>query len=52
MTDAFIIAGRRTPVAVRNGAFRELEAWELAAPVVEAALDDAGLRPDQVDEVI
>ena len=52
MTDAFIIAGRRTPVAVRNGAFRELEAWELAAPAVEAVLDDAGLRPDQVDEVI
>ena len=52
MTDAFIIAGRRTPVAVRNGAFRELEAWELAAPAVEAVLDDAGLRLDQVDEVI
>ena len=52
MTEAFIIAGRRTPVAVRNGAFREYEAWELAAPVIQAALNDAGVQAEHVDEVI
>ncbi|MEE2689074.1 MAG: thiolase family protein [Pseudomonadota bacterium] len=50
--NAVILAGRRTPVAVRNGAYRDLEVWELAAPVVQAVLGDAGLRPDQVNEVI
>jgi acetyl-CoA C-acetyltransferase len=49
---AFIIAARRTAVAPRDGAFRALEAHELAAPVIRAVLADAGIAPEQVDDVI
>ncbi len=43
MSRAFIIAARRTAVAPRRGAFAKLEAWQLAAPVLQACLADAGL---------
>ncbi len=49
---AFLIAARRTAVMPRGGAFRALETHALAAPVIRACLADAGLHPDQVDEVI
>jgi acetyl-CoA C-acetyltransferase len=49
---AFIIAARRTAVMPRGGAFGRLEIHALAAPVILACLADAGLAPDQVDEVI
>ena len=49
---AFIAAARRTAVVPREGAFRAVEAHDLAAPVIRAVLDDAGLAADQVDEVI
>jgi acetyl-CoA C-acetyltransferase len=52
MSRAFIIAARRTAVAPRRGAFTKLEAWQLAAPVLQACLADAGLGADEVDEVI
>lgn len=52
MTAAFLIAARRTPVVPRNGAFSELEAHELAAPVFQALLDDAGIESTLVDSVI
>ena len=50
--NAFIVAARRTAVAPRNGAFRVAEAHDLAAPVIRAVLDDAGIELGQVDDVI
>jgi len=47
-----ILAARRTPVAPRGGAFVALQPHELAAPVICAALADAGLPPEAVGEVI
>ncbi|MCJ8143655.1 thiolase family protein [Ancylobacter sp. A5.8] len=53
MGAAFVIAARRTAVAPRRGAFREVEAHDLAAPVLRACLADAGLSPRApVDQVI
>ena len=52
MTAAHILAGRRTAVAVRNGAFAKVEVADLGAAVIHRALEDAGLRGDQVNEVI
>ena len=52
MSAAYIIAGRRTAVALRNGAFAEIEPADLGAAVICCALEDANLRVDQVDEVI
>ncbi|MBS3979140.1 MAG: thiolase family protein [Rhodobacteraceae bacterium] len=49
---ARLIAARRTAVVPRNGAFARLSLEELAAPVLQACLADAGLGPSQVDEVI
>ncbi|CAA0087388.1 putative acetyl-CoA acyltransferase [Starkeya nomas] len=52
MSRAFLLAARRTAVAPRGGAFREVEAHDLAAPVLHACLADAGLAPEAVDHVI
>lgn len=52
MSDPIIVAARRSAVIPRGGAFRALQIHELAAPVIAALLDDAGIAPDQVDEVI
>lgn len=49
---ARIIAARRTAVVPQGGAFRRLRIEDLAAPVVQAVLADAGLHPGDVDEVI
>ena len=52
MTRSVILAGRRSPVVPRNGAFADLQPHQLAAPVISQALQDAGIAPDQVDELI
>jgi len=49
---ARLIAARRTAVVPRGGAFARLRIEDLAAPVLIACLTDAGIAPDQVDEVI
>jgi acetyl-CoA C-acetyltransferase len=49
---ARLIAARRTAVVPRGGAFARLSIEELAAPVLLACLADAGIGPEQVDEVI
>ena len=52
MNAAYIIAARRTSVAPRGGAFRAVEAHDLAAPVLRACLDDAGVAPHEVEHVL
>ncbi|QFR34824.1 beta-ketoacyl synthase N-terminal-like domain-containing protein [Ancylobacter sp. TS-1] len=52
MSAAFIVSARRTAVAPRGGAFRAVEAHDLAAPVLRAVLDDAGRAPHEVEHVI
>jgi len=52
MTDACLIAARRTAVAPRNGAFRAVEADELGAAVINALLADCRIERDAIDEVI
>lgn len=49
---AVIVAARRTAVCPRGGALSAWQADELAAPVLEALLQDAELQADQVDHVI
>lgn len=50
--NALMIAACRSPVAPRDGALAELDIHELGAPVVKAALANASLAADQVDELI
>ena len=49
---AVILSARRSAVCPRGGAFAALRIEDLGAPVLRAALADAGIAPDAVDEVI
>lgn len=52
MTDAYVIAARRSPVCPGNGALAAFDFDALAAPVIRAALSDAGIAPEEVDELV
>jgi acetyl-CoA C-acetyltransferase len=47
-----IISGCRTPIGTFGGAFKDVSAVALATVAVREAVRRAGVRPDQVDEVI
>lgn len=47
-----LLAARRSAILPRNQAFAALEPHQLAAPVLNAVLGDAGICPDQVGELI
>ncbi|OCA91000.1 acetyl-CoA acetyltransferase [Bacillus sp. FJAT-27225] len=47
-----IVAATRTAIGNFNGSLKSVPATELGATVIKAALEQAGIQPDQVDEVI
>ncbi|HYE00376.1 MAG TPA: thiolase family protein [Alphaproteobacteria bacterium] len=49
---AYIVAARRSPVGRMGGALRDLPVEALAAPVLRAVVEDAGLDPAGIDEVM
>jgi len=51
-TDVVIVAARRTPVGSFLGSFATTPAHELGRVAIVAALAQAGVRPDEVSEVI
>jgi hypothetical protein len=52
VTDAYLVGGVRTPFGRHRGALAESRPDDLAALVLRAALDRAGVAPDAVDEVV
>jgi acetyl-CoA C-acetyltransferase len=52
LVPAYIIAARRTALGRPGELHRSRRIADLAAPVVVAALEDCGLLPDRVDELI
>jgi acetyl-CoA C-acetyltransferase len=52
MTDVVITAAKRTPVGAFLGAFATTPAHELGRVAIAAALEQSGVAPDQVSEVI
>jgi acetyl-CoA C-acetyltransferase len=53
MSDSVVIlSGCRTPIGSFGGVFKDVPAVELGAVVVREAVRRAGVRPDEVDEVI
>ncbi|WP_242119488.1 acetyl-CoA C-acetyltransferase [Sphingomonas lacusdianchii] len=52
MTDAVIVAAKRTPVGSFLGAFAAVPAHELGRQAIAAALTQAGVAPEDVSEVI
>ena len=51
-TEAVILSGCRTPIGTFGGAFKDVSAVELATVAVREAVHRAGVRPEQVDEVV
>ncbi len=52
MTDIVIASAARTPVGSFNGAFASVSAHALGTVAITAALERAGVAPNEVDEVI
>ncbi len=52
MTDVVIAAARRTAIGSFGGGLSRVPAHELGATVIRALLEDTGIEPGQVDEVI
>ncbi len=52
MTRSVLLSARRSVIAPKNGALAQLSIEELAAPVIQAALSDAKIDANQIDEVI
>jgi acetyl-CoA C-acetyltransferase len=48
----FIVAAKRTPIGAFNGSLKTVPAAELAAVAIKAALAQANLEADKVEEVI
>ncbi|WP_286779225.1 MULTISPECIES: thiolase family protein [Sphingobacterium] len=48
----FIVAAKRTPIGSFGGALSSISATKLAARVVRAVVDEAGIASDLVDEII
>ena len=52
MPATVIVAARRTPIGSLNGALSPLLGHELSAIAIRAAVADAGIAPDEVEEAI
>ena len=48
----YIVAARRTPIGAFQGALSPMTAPQLGAVAAQAAIHDAGLSPEQIDETI
>lgn len=52
MKEAVIVSAVRTPLGNFNGALKDIGATKLGAIVIEESVNRAGIKKDQVDEVI
>ena len=51
-TEAYIVAGARTPVAPRNGFLKDVDIYTLGELAASCCLAQAGIESDKVDEII
>ncbi len=52
MAGSYIVAGARTPIGKLGGAFASLSAAELGGLAIRAALERAGVAPEEVEHVL
>ncbi len=52
MRSAYILSAVRTPIGKYGGSLRDLSAPDLGVVAAQAALDRAGVSPEEVDEVV
>lgn len=52
MADVFIVSAVRSPLGRRRGMYADMLPVDLAAPVLQAAVERAGVAPNQVEDVV
>jgi acetyl-CoA C-acetyltransferase len=53
MAESIVIVGaKRTPIGAMQGKFNSVAASELGAAAIKAAVEQAGVKPDEVEDVI
>ena len=52
MREVVIVSAARTAIGSFGGTLKDVSTRELGATVIKAAVERAGLKPEQVDEVI
>ena len=52
MKEVFIVSAVRTPLGSFGGALKDVSATRLGAIAIKAAVERAGIKPDQVNEVL
>ncbi|HJZ10839.1 MAG TPA: thiolase family protein [Acidobacteriota bacterium] len=50
--EVFVLQAKRTPIGRFGGVFKDLTAVELGTSVVQALLQETGVSPEEIDEVI
>lgn len=51
-TQVYIVSAVRTPIGSFGGALKDVPATKLGAAAIKAAIEKAGIKPEQVDEVL
>jgi acetyl-CoA acyltransferase len=52
MREAVIVEATRTPIGRRNGKLKDVHPVVLGSLVLKEVVDRAGIKPDQVDDVV
>ncbi|MBI1342718.1 MAG: acetyl-CoA C-acyltransferase [Terrimonas sp.] len=52
MKEVYVIAAVRTPIGSFGGSLKNLSATQLGAVAIKGAIEKAGIRPDQVQDVL
>src|SRR6476659_9344373 len=52
MKEVFIVSAVRTPLGSFGGVLKDVPATKLGAVAIKAAVEKAGIKPEQVDEVL
>jgi acetyl-CoA C-acetyltransferase len=52
MKDVVILSAARTPVGRFGGTLKDVTDWDISSLVIKEAIKRAGLKPDQIDEVV
>ena len=52
MKDVVIVSGVRTPIGRYGGTLKDVPVYKLASPVLSEAAKRAGVKPENVDDVI
>ncbi|HEV8285754.1 MAG TPA: acetyl-CoA C-acyltransferase [Chitinophagaceae bacterium] len=52
MKEVYIVSAVRTPIGSYGGSLKDIPATKLGATVIQSAIEKAGIKPSQVDEVL